>query len=154
PLTIHHFHRVTPGALPANLLAGPLMAAAFVGAIALECVAPLPAPLAHALAWAVQRLVDGSFLSAELVRSIPAMSWRRPTPAAAIEAAYVASLLLLLLVRSRNPSKRPGCTRAAAAAVCLSGALLVAPWDTAGAPDGLRLTVLDVGQGDCALIET
>lgn len=148
PLTILHFHRVTWVAVASNLIAGPLMAAAFVLAVALQVVGLVSDGAAHLAALAITRLVDATFLVAETARSIPWASWRRPDPPGALIAAcYLAMAGALVTTRRRWT----------AACLVLAGAatvLLILPLDTRRRPEGLRVTAIDVGQGDAILVET
>lgn len=80
------------------------------------------------------------------------LTYRRVTPGAPLISAYYAGLAILWLVRG------PGAWRAAwrkAGLALWASALVVlaAPLDTRRPADGLRLTALDVGQGDAILIE-
>ncbi len=147
PLATAHFNRVVPGAVPANAVAGPLMAAAFVGTLAViaaEAVAPDAAGIP---ARGVTLCVEATRRLADTVRAVPGMHYRRPTPPASLVLIYYGALGMALGAR-RAPRL------AAAGAAGLAGLLLAAPIDSRDAPDGLRITMLDVGQGDAILIET
>ncbi len=151
PIAAWHFNRVCPGALPANLLAGPLMSAAFVLVLCLVGAAPASPVAAHVIAMIVDRLVDLVFVVSDLVAAVPGLSYRRPTPHLAGIAAYMAALAAAVLLR------RAGRTHAACAAWVLWGitaAWMAWPLETRDRPEGLRITALDVGQGDAVLVET
>src|SRR5262249_39015006 len=104
--------------------------------------------------WLVRLLVDGSFAVADTIRALPWMAWRRPTPGAAIPSLYYLGLAVLVKSLSHRGPSRPATTATALAIVGGTRAILVAPVDTGDAPDGLRVTMIDVGQGDAILIET
>jgi len=150
PLAVMHFHRVTPGALPANVVGGPLMAAAFVMVIALEIVQPFSATAGAALARAVAWAVEGTFLWADLIRSTPAMSYPRAYPGMLACPLYYAGLLVWAALGPGRPRRR----LLALGTAVGSAIWLAIPFDTRPAPGGLRLTMLDVGQGDATLVET
>ncbi|HET9481812.1 MAG TPA: ComEC/Rec2 family competence protein, partial [Candidatus Polarisedimenticolia bacterium] len=152
PLGAVHFNRVTPGAVPANLIAGPLMAAAFVGVVAIEAAVVLPDSVARGAARLVSALVGGTFEVAEAVRGVPGLTWRRPTPGACLVATHYAALGCAAVMRRRRRAGLAGPAVWLLAAG--SGALLAAPLDTRAAPEGLLVTMLDVGQGEAVLVET
>ncbi len=147
PLTALHFNRVAPGAVPANVIASPMMAAAFVGTLCLEAAGPLQGPLPPMIASVVTRLVDGSFAVARLVTRVPAMTYRRPTPSAPLIVLYSLGIAAL---SSRSCPRRG----VVALSMAADSAGHAGPLDTRAAPAGLRLTAFDVGQGESLLVET
>lgn len=153
PLTIVHFNRATPGAIASNILAGPLMAAAFVGAAVIVVATPLSDRLTHATAWITAFLVEMTFRIADGVHSIPWMSYRRVTPGPASVILYYVALLWLIAARGALQPARWKC-RLAALALGVCALFLLLPLDTREPPEGLRLTAIDVGQGDAILVET
>ena len=169
PLVAHHFHRVAPAALPANLVAGPLMVVAFVASLLLCIVATVSSALGAALAeWIVAPLIAAVFQVAAAAVAIPGMSWRVPPPHALCALAYFSSTAAVVMLR-RSERRHEGHARAlrvglhrywraaqsAAALVWLLSVLsIIVPRDTRRPPHGLGITMLDVGQGDSILIET
>lgn len=153
PLTIVHFHRVTPGAIPANVIAGPLMAAAFVGAGVVAVTAPVSEPLARVAARWTGLLIEATFTLAGIATALPWMTYRRITPGPMLVIGYYASLLWFLAGRA-TPTLTGSRSRGPTLALCACTLVLLLPLDTREIPDGLRLTAIDVGQGDAILVET
>jgi competence protein ComEC len=152
PLCVLDFNRIAPGALPANLVAGPLMAAAFVGVLSIEAAATVSDDLSAAIGWLVQRLVDVTFETARAVRSMPFLSYRRVTPEPPTLVLYYLSLWATLV---RRGGGRLAALSRLGAMTLMTGSTLVllAPIDTRARPEGLRVTAIDVGQGDAILLE-
>ncbi|HKY31081.1 MAG TPA: DNA internalization-related competence protein ComEC/Rec2 [Candidatus Polarisedimenticolia bacterium] len=154
PLAALHFNRVCPGALPANLLAGPIMSVAFLLVLGIEGLWAAAGPAAAAVAaQAAERCVTACFAVAEMVASIPGMTYRRVTPGWVLMAAYGLTLACAL-PRGRRSGAAPLARRWAWIAWGCCAAVLAAPLDTRRRPEGLRVTFLDVGQGDAVLLET
>lgn len=150
PLTVLHFNRVTPGGILANLVAGPLMAFAFITVLFLEVVSLVSNTWSELAAGLVIALVDASFWIAQVVGQVPLLSYRRITPGPALVAVYYAGLLAWTSFRSRRRWPAPTASLITGAAA----AILLLPLDTRSEPKGLRVTVLDVGQGDSILLES
>jgi competence protein ComEC len=146
PLIALHFERTSLISLPANLLAAPVvapvmwlgMAAAAVGQLSAAAAAPFTAVAAYPLA----------FLAwlGEASAGVPAAEIA--VPAALVAAGCSFGAVAILWPRARRPAPV-----AAVAATLLAGLLLQAPARAPAAPDGLRVTFLDVGQGDATLIQ-
>lgn len=143
PLLAAHFNRLSPAAVVLNLAAVPL-SAAVLGAgllvLPVAAVAPALAPAVGDVAWLAAHALLRSALA---VRALPWLDLRVPSPPGWAVALYVAALLLC--VAGRRPR--------ALVAAAVGGVALVA----AAAPraDGrLRVTLVDVGQGDAILLES
>jgi competence protein ComEC len=142
PITAYHFHQVAAGGVVGNLVLTPIvelvaLPVALAGLIAREACAPLGDALVHVAAWLVARVDDGAALLA------------RVTPVGTIgvaSAATMAALVVLSLVLVARPRRGRAAAWLAACALWL-GARDEAP------PGALRVTFLDVGQGDAALVE-
>ena len=153
PLTLLHFNRVTPGAIPANLVAGPLMAAAFVGAGVIAATAPISERLTRAAVHATILLVETTFLIADMICSVPWMTYRRITPGPAPIFLYYGALLWVVAGGSAASELRwKRWFRVLALGAC--ALFLMLPLDARKPPGGLKLTAIDVGQGDAILVET
>jgi competence protein ComEC len=167
PINAYFFSRVTIAGLVFNLAAIPLMAITQLAGMLLMPVTLLPSPVAAPVAALVGRVAgasgDGLVGSAALIRFAPFLVARvgRPAPTAVVF--YYAALFLVWhawRVSARARVARVGAwgVRAGACA-CLAGSMLwivcdlpslIRPPVTAGR---LRVTFLDVGQGDAALVQ-
>lgn len=152
PLSAMRFDRVAPGALPANLLAGPLMAAAFVGVVSLEAIGTIWPEGARVVARGVTWLIDATFLVASLIAETPGMSYRRPPPDVWLVSIYYAALTATTALAGR--SRRRGLACVCGAVWIVAACCVVRPVDSRGTARGLRLTAIDVGQGEALLLET
>lgn len=163
PVAVTWFSRVTFAGLVLNFAAIPLMAVAQLAGMAiipLHAAWPAGARAAGWLAWAG---AEGLVRSADLVALAPWTTWRVPAASAwTVTVYYTALVLAWWLWRSRVQSvhvpeaaaRRRLRLGATAAAVAAGGWIAFAPpvpWLERG--DGrLRVTFIDVGQGDAALI--
>jgi competence protein ComEC len=142
PILAATFHRLSPAALLLNLLAVPLSSLVLVAGAVLIGATAVSAALAawlSPLVWWSARLL---LLSGEVVTAFPWLDLRVPAPGVAVLFFYAAGTLLL--ARGRFIASTVFFTIAIAR---LCGAAPVA--------DGrLRVTVLDVGQGDALVVET
>jgi competence protein ComEC len=146
PLIAVHFDRTSLVSLPANLVAAPAVApviwlgmgAAALGQLSAAAAAPLTAVAAYPLAFL-------TWLGAASA-GLPAATLAIPAAAVAVVCAAVAAAILWPRAR------RPGPVAAVVVAL-LALLLLHAPAPAPAAPAGLRVTFLDVGQGDATLIQ-
>jgi competence protein ComEC len=146
PVMAETFSRVTIAGLALNLVAVPAMALVQIAGLvvvfanAFDAIGAVAGWLAHLGAIAI---VD----SARLVDVMPWLAVRVPRPAAAIVALYYLGLALML-------SRRHVVVRLAGLmAVVVGGALIVTGIRLGDAAPGLRLTMLDVGQGDGIMLQ-
>jgi competence protein ComEC len=152
PVSALLFSRVTGAGLVLNLIAVPMMGVVQISALVTAVADAVPA-IAGTAGWiahmAARVLVD----SAGLVTLAPWSVARVPPPAILVVAVYYASLASAVFGSRPRP-------RAAAAVVWIVAALVVtgvlAPRlpSSRAADQPLRLTMLDVGQGESILIET
>lgn len=163
PLEIYYFNRCAPFAVMSNLVAElamtlvMLVGAAYFAASTLS----LGSPLARLAELAVSLLVKVAGLGAAL----PFANHRVPhldTGAVQVGLGFGAGIFILGYAIDRwrpldRPSCRPKFIRLEFVAGCLLillfGGYTLAPPRRAPAPGVLRVTFLDVGQGDCALVE-
>ena len=147
PIIAAQFDRTSIVSLPVNLLAVPAVApvmwlgmvAATVGQVSLAAAAPFTAIAGYPLAF-LSWLADGAA--------------RLPHAAPAIPAVLVGVVCALVAAAIRWPAVRsPAPIAAVGVAIVAAVALLRAPVRTLGAPPGLRVTFLDIGQGDATLIQ-
>ncbi|MFQ5701213.1 MAG: DNA internalization-related competence protein ComEC/Rec2 [Acidobacteriota bacterium] len=154
PLTALHFNRMTPAAIPANLIGAPIVAASFIATLAIAAIAPFSRMASAAIGGLVTHGFDILFPVVGWLGALPGLSYRRPTPGSLLILTFYAGLIATWLVLlSRRPPHR--LLRWGAFGLLAVGTISLAlPLDTRRAPTGLRTTMLDVGQGDAILIET
>ena len=149
PVLMGHFDRVPLYSILANALAAPVVAPLLALSFGAAALGPIVPSAALALAWLAGWL--GAYLAAcaRLVGGLPhaeIASWR------ALLALAGAALSAWLLVRLPPPRGRR-----ALALVALAATLVVAwrarPEHVGPPPSGLRITFLDVGQGDAVLLQ-
>lgn len=141
PLMALHFHRLAPAALLLNLAAGPLASGVLLAGFALLAAEALAPVLARPVAELCWLLAHALLRSSDGVRGLPWLDARVPDPPWLAVLAHLAGLAAL--VRGR---------RALAAPLLLAGLAALA-LGTGGSADGrLRVSVLDVGQGDAIVL--
>src|SRR3954451_8968496 len=146
PLIALHFDRTSVVSLPANLLAAPAvapvmwlgMAAATVGQGSSVAAEPVAGLAGHPVAFV-------SWLSATAARL--------PHASVAVAPWLVAAVCLGATAAILSPAARRPSAVAVLAAPVAAGALLRAPARPLAPPVGLRVTFLDIGQGDATLIQ-
>jgi len=144
PLTAYHFHQIQPGGVAGNLVLTPLLELIALplglAGLALHAVSPAAGALAiHGAAWVVG-LVDT--IAGQLARVTPVGTVALASPLAV---AVLVGLALWLLTRTQR-------TRLDALAwIALACGWLVGRMPPP--PGALRVTFLDVGQGDAAIVE-
>ena len=143
PLMALHFHRLAPAALVLNLLAVPLSGAVLLagfGVVLVSALAPFLLPAAVGLAWLAARAL---LLTGEVVRLLPWLDVRVATPS--LGPALVGLAGLFAFARGRPG----GLGWWAAATACLA-----LGWGPRTSDGRLRITFLDVGQGDAIVVRT
>ena len=149
PVSAASFSRVTLAGPLLNLAAVPLMAVAQVSGLIVVAADGWPAVaapagrLAAGSAWAIVH-------TARLVDAVPDVSWRVPPPAVPILVLYYVALLAALFA----PKPRRRCVSVPVLAVALLMVVGVIRRPAAPADPGIRLTMLDVGQGESLLLES
>jgi competence protein ComEC len=156
PVSALVFERVTIAGLLLNLIAVPAMG--LVQAAASACVmadsigATSPADVAGWVTYAAARaLVDSS----ALVDLAPWATWRVPAPPVWLMAAYYIALLAWWLLGRSADSARVAATRgcaAVAAGLWLWMAMAPQTYARAAFETRMRVTAMDVGQGDAFLV--
>lgn len=156
PIGAAVFQRVTLAGLVVNLVAVPCMALVQIGAmltVAADAVGLVGA--ASAAGWATHVSVRGLIDSAALVDLAPWLTWRVPPPPGWALVAYYGSVGMWLFAWGpARPSRRIRRGTAATVAGLLFAWIAVAPQSLARVHgDGrLRVTMMDVGQGDAVLV--
>jgi competence protein ComEC len=145
PLLLVHFHRLAVAALLLNLAAVPLSGGVLLAGFAVVAASAGPAALASGVGDIAWICAHALLRSGEVVRLVPALDMRHPTPPMWAAAVFLGGLLLLCT---------PGRFRMGAIATAGGfAALLLAP-RPAPADGRLSLTALDVGQGDCLAVRS
>jgi len=151
PILWLQFGSVPVYAVLANALAGPVVAPLLGLALVCAALDPVLPGAAAALAWA------NGWLAAYLAwcaRAIGGLPHARVSSAAVLLGAGLLAGVAVLLVRLPAHRRRP--VAAGLAALALLGAgwrIWIADEGRAAAPSGLRVTFLDVGQGDGILLQ-
>jgi competence protein ComEC len=153
PLIVEHFDQLNPWAIPAGiLLEFPVMAAMIGGLlkIALTLLLPWLAPL---WAWLAVWPVEAMRLGVAGLAKIPGSDLPLPALPVVLILAYYALLALPLIPTARQRIR--WALRAGAGVACASALLLpvLLGFALRGGGD-LRVTLLYVGAGQCAVVET
>jgi competence protein ComEC len=156
PIGVALFSRVTFAGLGLNVVAIPMMALAEMAGLLVVPLALVSAPLAGAAGWIAHVGAAGLVWSAGLVRFVPTLTYRvAPANVAVVIAYYGAIAAVWVLWRARAASTLPIAFRVASSiAVAAALWILVDPRTIAASRgDGLlRVTFIDVGQGDAAFV--
>jgi competence protein ComEC len=151
PVAAAVFGRVTAAGLLLNVVAIPAMAIVQIGGLAVVAASGwLPAasrPAAAVAAGAARALVTSS----ALVDVWPVFSWRVPPVSIGWIAVYYLAAAAAWRLRDRRLAGRAAVVMATAALVVIA----LAPFaeGTRPAPGRLRVTAVDVGQGDATLVQ-
>jgi competence protein ComEC len=153
PLVAHHFGEVSPAAPVGNLVLVPVvelvvLPCGLVGAL-LGLLHPWLGALPLMLAGLASRLAI--LLAGMFRRFAPVLLVRYPNWCECLLLVAAAAFFLQALVERKRPHKR--WLVAAAAALLLAGTSLLGREAIRRVRDDLRVTFLDVGQGDAALVE-
>jgi competence protein ComEC len=153
PITLTHFNQLSTVGLLANLGVVPLAGVATVlGLLAVTLalvVPPLAVPFFAAL-WPVLLLMRWMVA---LVAAVPGAVVQLPAPGAAAIICYTGALVSGLVAWHQRAERARARLLATASVGLLSLAVMLAAWPVIGPPDGrLRVTILDVGQGDAIVI--
>jgi competence protein ComEC len=151
PIVWLHFGAVALWTVPANVVAEPAMPPLIALSLAAAALEPLLPDAAAALAWLAGGCAAWIALVARIVSGWPSAQIHSPVALAALLACAAAAVLVRRLPRHRRRSAVVGLVSLALAAT--AGACALRPSPSWTPPHGLRVTFLDVGQGDSALIE-
>jgi competence protein ComEC len=147
PLMASTFNRIIFSGLVLNLIGIPLVGAILAAGYLFLALSFLGGAIASAAAAGLGLLVKAFMASTGLLDGVPFLSYRVPTPAGITIASYFGFLLLLLLPgRFKKIRRAAGFGFAAAFLV-----LILHPFSPRSAD--LKMTVLDVGQGQAVLVE-
>ncbi|MCS7007509.1 MAG: ComEC/Rec2 family competence protein, partial [Gaiellaceae bacterium] len=157
PIVVAHFERAPVYTVPANALAFPAVPWVLGLGLLAAALDPLAPGGAAALAWLTGWGAAWLEVVARATASLPGAEVGRR--AAVLGALLAASALVLArALRSRRAGARPVATLAASAVAAALVAVALGLGERGSSawspPTGLRVTVLDVGQGDAVLLET
>jgi competence protein ComEC len=151
PIVWLHFGAVALWTVPANLAAEPAMPPLIALSLASAALEPLLPDASAALAWLAGGCAAWIAFVAKVVSTWPSAQVHSAVALVLILAGAAASIALRRLPRYRRRTAAIGVVSLALTLVATAYALRPLPSWTP--PDGLRVTFLDVGQGDSALLE-
>ena len=152
PISWLQFGAVAVWSVPANLVAEPAMPVVLTLSLAAAAIAPVVPSAAVALCWVAGWAAWWISACARFFGALPHAQIRSPAVLLGLGLASAVVVAMAAL-----PARRRGAVAGAAAGVfCVLGVGWWALRDTGSwtPPAGLRVTFLDVGQGDGALLET
>lgn len=155
PIGAYAFSRVSFAGLVLNFAAIPLMTLAQVAGLAVLGLTVVHAGLARAVGYVSHLAAVGLVESARLVELAPWSTLRVPPPGVVPLCVYYGAWVVWLLLRPRTAGRRLAGSAAFAAGAWMLAAPGFSPPPLApagGDADWLRVTVLDVGQGDAVLV--
>jgi competence protein ComEC len=149
PVVAFHFHRFSTIALASNAIIIPLVGFGILplGLLSLPLIPLFPAGAAL-LAKAAAELSSWGIRAMEMIASLPFATFYLPGPTTLemiLFYCFIATLLWL---------KGPRIKKAALAVIIVIAVFDLSYWGIRGyAAKGMQVTFLDIGQGDCALVE-
>ncbi len=151
PIVWWHFGYVAVWTVPANVAAEPAMPLVLGLALAGSLVEPVLPSATTTLSWLAGEAAAWIAGCARLFAGLPHAEAHSGAVIVALALGVVGGAALLRL----PPYRRRRALFSAASVVVVAGALWVATWQPVAwtAPQGLRVTFLDVGQGDAVLLE-
>jgi competence protein ComEC len=156
PVTLFHFNQVSTIGVIANLAVVPLAGMATIVGLAGTALAMIAASGGNLLLNAAWPVLVALRAVVMVAASVPGAVIHLPAPPWTAVMAYASALGLALFAwkRRANPAGRAWAFATSAAMLFLTAAALEA-WPIIRPGDGqLRITVLDVGQGDAIVVET
>jgi competence protein ComEC len=141
-------------AIPANLVADPMVAPATIAGVVTAVLSVVAMPLAHLVAWLGVLPADGITWVARVSAPVPSLPW--PGGAAGATSLAVATLALMVGAGTigracrRHPWAAAAMAPAVVAAVVPAGSVVGAGWP----PQGWVMVMCDVGQGDGLVLAT
>lgn len=147
PFTALIFNRITLASLILNIPAVPLVGVIMAGGWLFLLISALNSTLASLAAFALDKIIHLFFLLTRIFDGFRPLSYRIPTPALWVIIGYFL-FLFLLTVKSRFRLQK-GLTLLGFSLIAII--LLIYPFTSS--TSHLRLTLLDVGQGEAILVE-
>jgi competence protein ComEC len=149
PIVASHFHRVSTIGLVSNAIIIPIVGLGVLplGLLSLPLIPIFPSGGAL-LTQAATALANGGIMIMEMIASLPFAACYLPDPT------VLEMVLIYTFIASLLWIKRPRLKKAALALIVVLALFDLSYWSLRGyAINELRTTFLDVGQGDCALVE-
>jgi competence protein ComEC len=149
PIVAFHFHRVSTIGLVSNAIIIPIVGLGVLplGLLSLPLIPILPSGGAL-LVQAAAALAHGGIRAMEMIASLPFAACYLPGPTT------LEMILIYAFITSLLWIKRPYIKKLAPALILMLALLDLSYWGLRGyAMKDLRATFLDVGQGDCTLVE-
>lgn len=155
PVGAYVFQRITLAGLILNFAAIPLMTLAQIAGLAVLLVSPMWSTVAEGLGVVSALGATGLTESTRLLEFAPWLTWRVPAPAWWIVAVYYAgwACRLWIPVPRRLEAGALGASLTAALVICTPALSRTALLPLHTGAQELRLTFLDVGQGDSVLVQ-
>ncbi len=151
PIVWLHFGAVALWTVPANVAAEPAMPPLIALSVAASVIAPVFPGAATALAWIAGWCAAWIALVARVVSTWPSAQIRSPVALVACLVLAAATIAVRRLPPYRRRTAVIGVVSVALA--CAAAACALRPAPSWRPPNGLRMTFLDVGQGDGTLVE-
>jgi competence protein ComEC len=150
PVSAVLFSRVSLAGVLLNLIAVPLMAIVQIAGTIVVCLSPAPS-LANVVGRIAALAADWLVESARVVDVFPVLAPRVPAPAGVLILTYYGGLVVSIVSRRFRPV---GITAILVAAGCIvTGRPASDAWTVGDHAGQLRLTMIDVGQGESMLLE-
>jgi competence protein ComEC len=153
PIGAFVFSRVTFAGLIVNFAAIPMMTLVQLAGMAAVALTWVDSELARWAGWVAHLAVEKLIGSAALVDVFPWLTRRLAPPPVWVMATYYASLIGVVSASFVVPTRRSALRRSAATCAIASGFWIVATPTLPTKPQRLRVTFLDVGQGDAAIVQ-
>ncbi|MBU0895105.1 MAG: DNA internalization-related competence protein ComEC/Rec2, partial [Candidatus Omnitrophica bacterium] len=153
PIVAHYFNIISPMALVANLVVVPALFVLTAGSFLFLLAVPFSGFLSGSLAHALSVFCKALFTANHFLADLPFAYFRISAPSGVMMVLYYAAIFLIVLPPKMEFKKI--CVRRIDILIVLLIALNVMVWSDAAAVnrDALKITFLDVGQGDSALLE-
>lgn len=153
PVGAFVFSRVTFAGLIVNFAAIPLMTIAQIAGMAAVALGTLFSEPARWVGFAAHLAVEGLIRSASLIDVFPWLTRRLAAPPVWLMATYYASLVAIAGGHALATVHRRAILSAATVALLITGFCMIETPTFAGRLQPLRITFLDVGQGDAAIVQ-
>ncbi len=152
PFVAAYFNILSPVAIVANLFVVPMLFVLTVASALFLFVSPISVLCANSLAYALEMMCRALFSVNGFLARLPCSYFRIPTVSAALAAVYYALVFLWIAPPPALRHIRIGKRRILITVLVI---LNILAWKEAASPvrDAMRITFLDVGQGDAAFIE-